>query len=196
MQSFWAASRDGGKRSHEGIDIFAPRGTPLLAITDGRITSTGDRGLGGKQVWLRDGLFGKTMYYAHLDSINVAEGQRVKLGDTIGFVGNTGNAKTTAPHLHFGIYKGGTGPVNPYPYVKQTEIPEIPTINSTTQGVITRNKTSIHQGPSSALDEVGRAQKNDTISVLGQYTSWFHVATKDSLKGFVPQNRVSALPSN
>lgn len=196
VQSLWAASRDGGKRSHEGIDIFAPRGTPLIAITDGRITSTGDRGLGGKQVWLRDGLFGKTMYYAHLDSINVVEGQRVKLGDTIGFVGNTGNAETTEPHLHFGIYKGSTGPVNPYPYVKQTEIPEITTLNTKTRGVINRNKTSIHQGPSSALDEVGIVSKNDTISILGQYGSWFHIVAKDTLKGYVSQNRVAALPSN
>tara|TARA_A100000171_G_C2139511_1_gene153605 strand:+ start:3911 stop:5047 length:1137 start_codon:yes stop_codon:yes gene_type:complete len=196
VQSLWAASRDGGKRSHEGIDIFAPRGTPLIAITDGRITSTGDRGLGGKQVWLRDGLFGKTMYYAHLDSIHVAEGQRVKLGDTIGFVGNTGNAETTEPHLHFGIYKGSTGPVNPYPYVKQTEIPEITTLNTKTRGVINRNKTSIHQGPSSALDEVGIVSKNDTISILGQYGSWFHIVAKDTLKGYVSRNRVAALPSN
>lgn len=196
VQSLWAASRDGGKRSHEGIDIFAPRGTPLIAITDGRITSTGNRGLGGKQVWLQDGLFGKTMYYAHLDSINVVEGQRVKLGDTIGFVGNTGNAETTEPHLHFGIYKGSTGPVNPYPYVKQTEIPEITTLNTKTRGVINRNKTSIHQGPSSALDEVGIVSKNDTISILGQYGSWFHIVAKDTLKGYVSRNRVAALPSN
>lgn len=196
VQSLWAATRDGGKRSHEGIDIFAPRGTPLIAITDGRISSTGDRGLGGKQVWLRDGLFGKTMYYAHLDSINVKNGQRVKFGDTVGFLGNTGNAKTTAPHLHFGIYKGSTGPVNPYPYIKQTEIPEIKTLNTTIQGIINRNKTSIHQGPSAALDELGRISKNETVSVLGQYESWFHIVSKDSIKGFVQQNRIEALPSN
>jgi len=196
VQSFWAASRDGGKRSHEGIDIFAPKGTPLLASTDGRIASTGNRGLGGKQVWLRDGLFGKTLYYAHLDSINVKEGQRVKLGDTIGFVGNTGNAVTTEPHLHFGIYKGKTGPVNPYPYVKKTEIPEITTLNTVTQGIIKRNTTMIHQGPSAALDGIAILSKNDTISVLGKYDVWFHVVAKDTIKGFVPQNRVETLLSN
>ena len=195
VQSLWAATRDAGKRSHEGIDIFAPRGTPLLAVSDGRISSTGDRGLGGKQIWLRDGLFGKTMYYAHLDSINVKKGQRVKLGDTIGFVGNTGNAKTTEPHLHFGIYNGSTGPVNPFPYVKKAEIPEITSVNSVIQGIIDRNKTSIYQGPSAALEEVGSLSKNDTVSVLGQYGAWFHVVARDSTKGFVPQNRVEALPS-
>ncbi|RDK88763.1 M23 family metallopeptidase [Marinirhabdus gelatinilytica] len=196
IQSFWGAPRGGGKRSHEGVDIFAPKGTPLIAITDGRISSTGNRGLGGKQVWLRDGLFGKTIYYAHLDSIAVKTGQRVQLGDTLGFVGNTGNAKTTEPHLHFGIYKGSTGPVNPYPFIKQTEIPEISPINKATSGSVKRNKTTIHQGPSSALDEIGQTNKNDTISIMGKYGRWFHIVTKDSLKGFVRDNQIDPFLSN
>lgn len=196
VQSLWAASRGDGKRSHEGIDIFAPKGTPLIAVIDGRISSTADRGLGGKQVWLQDGLFGKKIYYAHLDSINVQEGQRVKLGDTVGFVGNTGNAKTTESHVHFGIYKGSTGPVNPYPYIKQTEIPEITISNTTTQGTINQNNTTIHQGPSAAFKEIGALSKNDTLLVLGHYGAWFHIVAKDSTKGFVQQKRVDALPSN
>jgi murein DD-endopeptidase MepM/ murein hydrolase activator NlpD len=194
VESLWAESRDGGKRSHEGIDIFALKGTPLVAITEGRISSTVDRGLGGKQVWLRDELYGKTIYYAHLDSIGVKQGQYVKLGDTIGFLGNTGNAETLEPHLHFGIYKGTTGPVNPYPYIKRTEIPEIATPNTTTKGIITLNKTTIHRGPSAALEEVGTLSKNDTILVLGQYRAWFHMVTKDNVKGFVAQNSLEALP--
>ncbi len=75
--------------------------------------------MGGKQVWLRDGIFEKTIYYAHLDSIVTSEGKRVKLGDTIGFVANTGNAKTTA--LHLGIYKTN-GAVNPLSFIKKTEV--------------------------------------------------------------------------
>src|SRR5690606_36629102 len=94
VQSFWADPRDAGSRSHEGVDIFAAKGTPVVAVSDGRISFTGERGLGGKQVWLMDGLFGKRVYYAHLDSIAVNTGKRVKTGDTLGFVGNTGNAKT------------------------------------------------------------------------------------------------------
>src|SRR5690606_2142881 len=81
IQSFWGASRDAGRRSHEGIDIFAPRGTPVVAVTDGRITSTGDRGLGGKQVWVRDNKRGHSLYYAHLDSIPPLGNSRVKAGD-------------------------------------------------------------------------------------------------------------------
>lgn len=119
IQSFWEAPRDGGKRRHEGIDIFAKKGTPVVAVTDGYVTDTGDRGLGGKQVWQRAGMFGNSIYYAHLDRIAVAAGTAVKTGDTLGFVGNTGNAKGGAPHLHFGIYEGWQGAVNPLPFVYQ-----------------------------------------------------------------------------
>src|SRR5690606_29891858 len=109
IQSFWGANRDGGRRSHEGIDIFAPRENPVIAVTDGYVTSTGERGQGRKQVWLRDQKRNPSLYYANLDSI-ANEGRRsVKTGDTLGFVGNTGNARTTPPHLHFGIYKGYRG---------------------------------------------------------------------------------------
>jgi len=121
IQSFWEAPRDGGKRTHEGIDIFAKKGTPVVAVTDGVISDTGDRGLGGKQVWQRNGLFGHSLYYAHLDEIAVTSGASVKIGDTLGYVGNTGNAKGGPPHLHFGIYKGFGGAVDPLPYVYQTK---------------------------------------------------------------------------
>ncbi|MCX2838728.1 M23 family metallopeptidase [Salinimicrobium sp. MT39] len=89
VQSMWGATRDGGRRSHEGIDIFAPRGTPVVAATSGRVSSTGNKGLGGKQVWLRDTKRGNSLYYAHLDSIIARPGMRVKVGDTLGLVGNT-----------------------------------------------------------------------------------------------------------
>jgi murein DD-endopeptidase MepM/ murein hydrolase activator NlpD len=128
IQSFWEAPRDGGKRRHEGIDIFAKRGTPVVAVTDGIISDTGDRGLGGKQVWQRSGLFGNSIYYAHLDRIAVAAGSTVKTGDTLGYVGNTGNAKGGPTHLHFGIYEGWQGAVNPLPFVyrhKQIEAKDI-----------------------------------------------------------------------
>ena len=120
IQSFWGAPRSGGKRSHEGVDIFAPRSTPVLAVSNGRIGYTGEKGLGGKQVWLREGIFKKSIYYAHLDSIKVSTGKKVSLGDTLGFVGNTGNARTTAPHLHFGIYTSG-GAIDPLPFIRRSK---------------------------------------------------------------------------
>ncbi len=117
--SFWGDSREGGKRSHEGIDIFAPKGTPAVAAADGVVTGIKDGGIGGKVVWLR--LLNKnvTLYYAHLDKQLVQQGQQVKKGETLGFVGNTGNAKYTPAHLHFGVYTYA-GPIDPLPYVNKT----------------------------------------------------------------------------
>ncbi len=114
--SYWGAVRDGGKRNHEGIDIFAPQRTPAIAAIDGIITGVGDGGLGGKVVWLHPVNRNFTLYYAHLDEQLVQEDQAVKKGDTLGLVGNTGNAKNTPSHLHFGIY-GSTGAVDPFPFV-------------------------------------------------------------------------------
>jgi len=116
--SFFGVDRDGGARKHHGVDIFAERGTPVTAVIDGYVrTGTGARG--GEYVWLSGSMIGfgsARYYYAHLDSYAVESGDRVKKGDVLGFVGNTGNAITTPPHLHFGIYSGG--PVDPAPFLK------------------------------------------------------------------------------
>ncbi|RYZ44926.1 MAG: M23 family metallopeptidase, partial [Chitinophagaceae bacterium] len=102
--SIWGDDRDAGTRRHEGIDIFAPKRTPALAIAEGTVTSVREGGIGGKVVFMRPEGKPFTLYYAHLDEQLVTNGQRVKSGDTVGLVGNTGNARTTPPHLHFGIY--------------------------------------------------------------------------------------------
>ena len=107
VQSFFGVDRDGGARRHEGIDIFAPRGTPVIAAEAGRVTRVGNTPRGGKHVWVRGDQ--RSFYYAHLDSIAVSPGDRVRRGDALGTVGNTGNAITTSPHLHFGIYKFARG---------------------------------------------------------------------------------------
>jgi len=195
IQSFWADPRDAGSRSHEGIDIFAARGTPVVAVTDGVVASVGERGLGGKQVWLRDGLFGKSIYYAHLDSIAVSNGKRVKVGDTLGFVGNTGNAKTTAPHLHFGIYKSH-GAINPLSFIKKTEIQPNEKPSAIIKAVTLKNRAAVHKGPASVFKQFTSLKKNDTIIVLGKNQKWFHIQTKDSLKGYVNQSFLKELPSN
>ena len=115
VQSFFGAAR--GQREHQGIDIFAARGTPVLAAADGWISSTAPNQLGGNVVWVWDPARAHTLYYAHLDRHAVRTGQYVRRGDVIGFVGNTGNARTTAPHLHFGIYRRGLGAIDPLYYV-------------------------------------------------------------------------------
>lgn len=117
IQSIFGADRDGGRRTHDGVDIFARRGTPVLAAAPGIAYRIGITNLGGKVVWVRDPLRNFRLYYAHLDSQNVKDGDRIEIGDTLGFVGNTGNARTTPPHLHFGIYRSGEGAVDPVPFL-------------------------------------------------------------------------------
>jgi peptidoglycan LD-endopeptidase LytH len=116
IRSFWGVARDGGARKHEGIDIFAPKKAPVVAAADGVVTRVYENELGGKVVFMRPENKNLSLYYAHLDAQLVSAGQRVKLGDTLGLVGNTGNARTTPPHLHFGIYTMA-GPIDPLAFV-------------------------------------------------------------------------------
>lgn len=115
--SFWGVGRDNGTRKHEGIDIMAAKGSPAIASANGIVTRVNENALGGKVVFMRPENAFYSLYYAHLDSQLVAEGQRVKTGDVIGLVGNTGNAQFTVPHLHFGIYTN-SGAVDPLYFVK------------------------------------------------------------------------------
>lgn len=139
--SVWGDTRDGGKRRHEGIDIFAPKLAPAVAAGDGYITGVREGGIGGKTVWLR--LDGKnyTLYYAHLDKQLVHEGQRVKKGEVLGLVGNTGNAKYTPPHLHFGVYTYA-GPLDPLPFVNRDirKAPPVPDKKLTAQLKLTKSQ--------------------------------------------------------
>jgi len=118
IQSGFGAARDAGRRSHHGVDIFAPRGTAAVAASRALVRRVREQRLGGLTVWLHDRERGLHLYYAHLDEQLVAPGQWVEAGDVIGRVGNTGNARTTPPHLHFGIYAEGEGPVDPDPFLR------------------------------------------------------------------------------
>jgi murein DD-endopeptidase MepM/ murein hydrolase activator NlpD len=136
--SFWGAVRDGGERKHEGIDIFARKGTPVVAISDGVIASKGKTPRGGKVLWLKSSRHPWSAYYAHLDKQIAKEGQYVRKGQVIGTVGNTGNARTTPSHLHFGMYTA-KGPMNPLPYVKNS--PKVVASKTTV-----KKKTSVKKG--------------------------------------------------
>lgn len=118
IQSFFGDPRDGGRRRHEGVDVFAPRGTNVLAVTDGVVRRVGTRDLGGNIVLLWDEKRNLSYYYAHLDAQYVVNGQRVLVGDPLGAVGNTGNAVTTPPHLHFGVYEPRFRAVDPWNFIK------------------------------------------------------------------------------
>ena len=113
----WGYARPGG-RSHQGIDLFAAMGTPVVAVADGSLFNVGSNGLGGWRLWVRDGS-GNGFYYAHLSAYSPAavEGASVTRGTVLGYVGDSGDAKGTSPHVHFEIHPGGGGPVPPYPIV-------------------------------------------------------------------------------
>jgi len=113
----WGGARPGGK-THQGIDLFAATGTPIIAVSDAVLFKVGWNAVGGWRMWLRD-RWGNEFYLAHLSAYSPAarEGATVRAGTVIGFVGNTGDAKSTPPHLHFEIHPSGGSAVPPFPYV-------------------------------------------------------------------------------
>jgi peptidoglycan LD-endopeptidase LytH len=116
----WGGARSEG-RKHEGIDIFAPRGTPVTASTHGVVVRKGLNRLGGQVVGVV-GPAGWYHYYAHLDAWStVGIGDWVEVGTVLGYVGDTGNAKGTPTHLHYGIYVQGSA-TNPYPLLVPTAL--------------------------------------------------------------------------
>ena len=110
----WHAPR-GTDRLHEGQDIFAPKGTPIYSATAGYVYRIGENNLGGQTVSII-GAGGRVYYYAHLDSYapHLSEGDYVTTRTLLGYVGTTGNAQGTPPHLHFGVYTA-SGAINPLP---------------------------------------------------------------------------------
>lgn len=197
-QSFFGADRDGGRRSHHGVDIFAPRGTPALAATDGVIRSIRPNDLGGNVVWLRDAERGINLYYAHLDTQIVVAGQRVSAGDTLGFVGNTGNARTTKPHLHFGIY--ARGPVDPWPWVRQPtrRAPNLVADTSRLgQRVVVRTRSALLRArPADRADSVRTFSRDDVLTVVGANGAWYRVSSVNGESGYLPSRSVITATSS
>ena len=122
----FADARGGGARRHEAIDIHAPRGTPVVAAVDGRVVKLFNSRQGGLTVYEFDTGEAYAYYYAHLDRYaeTLKEGDAVRRGDRLGYVGTTGDAAPDAPHLHFAIYRLGPEkhwwqglPIDPYPFL-------------------------------------------------------------------------------
>ena len=114
----WGFPRSGGRR-HKGVDMFNSRNTPLLAVVSGTVRFSSNS-LGGLSTYVY-GNNGNKYYYAHLERhpSGISSGSRVNAGDVVGYLGNSGNARFTSPHLHFEIRPGGGSAVNPYPTVRR-----------------------------------------------------------------------------
>ncbi|HSG06885.1 MAG TPA: M23 family metallopeptidase [Longimicrobiales bacterium] len=187
--SGWGADRDAGRRTHQGVDIFAPRGTPVLATSDGVVNRVNVTPLGGKVVWLRDASRNANIYFAHLDSQAVRSGQRVRLGDVLGFVGNTGNARATSPHLHFGIYRRGEGAVDPAPFLRtpagtlselRADLGRLGTwVRMREEGIRLREAPGLR---AEVRRELGR---HTPLWVLAGSGDWYRVRLPDGVEGYV-----------
>jgi peptidoglycan LD-endopeptidase LytH len=188
IRSTFGDARDGGVRAHEGVDIFAPRGTPVIAVTDGYIRQARNTPTGGLVIWHADATRDLTYYYAHLDKLHVREGAWVRAGETIGEVGNTGNARGTSHHLHFGIYRPGTVPVDPAPLLAgTTELNEIggftAQLGQWTQ--VSGNGVRLRTSPSLAGAVIRELSAATPLLVLGDAGEWQRVVLNDGTTGFV-----------
>lgn len=183
--SFWGAARDGGARSHEGIDVIAPRGTPLIASVPGTITNVGVNSLGGNVVNLSADRLNISLYYAHLDQQLVQSGQRVQAGDTLGTVGNTGNAITTAPHLHLGIYRRGSGSINPLAFVESPQLPAATVTKRLGDTLRTREASPLFSSLPPSKVTRQRLPKNSIVWVEASTKGYYRVSTPDGIRGYV-----------
>ena len=189
VQSAFGAPRDGGRREHHGIDIFAPRGTPVLAAADGFVTRVGTTQVGGRVVWVSDLQRGQSLYYAHLDTQLVSAGTRVRTGDTLGLVGNSGNAARTAPHLHFGIYRRGWGAVDPYPFVHEPR-QQPPAIGASTAVFgdwvrIGRRDVRLRAAPGEWAPLIAVLALHTAARVVAASSGWYGVRLPDGTTGYV-----------
>ncbi|MCX2485324.1 M23 family metallopeptidase [Pedobacter sp. MR2016-24] len=195
IQSLFGDGRDAGSRKHEGIDIFSPFHTPVLAAADGTVTRVNENNLGGKVVWMRPEGKNYTLYYAHLDRQIAVEGQQVKSGDTLGLMGNTGNAKTTSPHLHFGIYTPG-GTVDPLPFVNPViqPLPEVTAAaNLLNTRARTKGKTNLYLSASLTDQSAVALPPATVIFINAAYKNAYGVELPDGKTGFIKSRQLTAL---
>jgi murein DD-endopeptidase MepM/ murein hydrolase activator NlpD len=131
LKDTFTESRGSG-RVHDAIDIMAPEGTPVFAVDDGKVAKLFKSDPGGLTIYHFDPSETHAYYYAHLDGYapGLTEGKLIKRGEVIGYVGSTGNAIASAPHLHFAIFVLGPKKrwwegqaINPYPILRMDQTP-------------------------------------------------------------------------
>jgi len=193
--SFFGDPRDAGSRLHEGIDIFAPRHTPVVAVAAGR-ASARTTARGGNVVWLRTP--GRSYYYAHLEKSAFTGSRTVEAGEVLGYVGNSGNAITTPTHLHFGVYRRGHGAVDPLPRLAARMFEDsLPPARFSPRYVRTHaGKLNLRAAPARSSDVLGQLSAGSVVRTLAIRGDWLRVVTPDDVAGWIHnayQEEVSAL---
>ncbi|MGW8265835.1 MAG: peptidoglycan DD-metalloendopeptidase family protein [Longimicrobiales bacterium] len=187
--SFFGDPREGGRRAHHGVDIFAPRGTPVVAVSEAYVRQVDTTLVGGRVIWLRDRRTGASVYYAHLHRILTRAGVQVSAGDTIGTVGNTGNARSTPPHLHFGLYSRGEGPIDPWDYLYQPPRESVPVeVQLAGLGKWARvgdQAIQLRDRPARRARVLTELPRHTAVRVMGGVGPWYRVRLPDGGSGFV-----------
>jgi len=191
IKSRFGVEREGGKRSHEGVDIFAKRLTPVVAVRDGIAQQSTNR-LGGNVVWLYDYKAFRRYYYAHLDFWAFKGVRIVSQGDTLGFVGNTGNAVTTPTHLHFGIYE--VGAVNPFPFLAPDDAEPRPIVAPerllASWVRITAARGNLRAGPAADAPSRDTLFRGELARVEAITSNMLRIRLPDGKAGYVSVSRV------
>ncbi|MEH3112998.1 M23 family metallopeptidase [Pedobacter terrae] len=190
IKSYWGDGRDNNVRKHEGVDIFGNFRTPVLAISEGTVTRVNENNLGGKVVWMRPKGKDYTLYYAHLDEQLAVEGQDVKTGDTLGLMGNTGNARNTPTHLHFGIYTFN-GAVNPLPFIDPiTKTPSAVTASSNKFNKMLRTifTTRMLSSPQSKATVLATLNTGTIVEANAATANYYKAELPDGSTGFIQSN--------
>lgn len=217
IASVFGDVRDGGARDHHGVDIFAPRGTAVVAAGGGSVTAVQHTPVGGRVIWQEDPTRGVAYYYAHLEDQHVVTGQRVEAGDTIGTVGNTGNASGTRPHLHFGVYLPGTIPIDPAPMlVGAVQPPDAAESggNGSAGGPlgagaplhdelllrgglarVTGSGVRLRSAPSTSGAVIAELRASAPVRVVGGINGWRRVILEDGTTGFIAARYTAVDPA-
>jgi murein DD-endopeptidase MepM/ murein hydrolase activator NlpD len=199
IRSRFGASRDGGARTHEGVDIFAPRGTPVVASVSGVVSDVANTPRGGRVVWVDSDEQDVSLYYAHLEAQLVRVGMRVRAGDTLGRVGNTGNARNTAPHLHFGVYQHGSRAIDPEPFLSSFRFARAPSrpagpdfnVKGLGSWIMTPpERTRLRDAPYDDARVLETLAPLTRARLVGGTSRWYRIALPDGVTGFIAVKRV------
>jgi len=195
--SWFGDPRDGGRREHHGVDIFARRHTPVVAPSDAEVSRVREGTVGGRTVWLRDEERGFSMYFAHLQEQKVRARDRVIKGQVIGTVGNTGNARTTPPHLHFAIYYRRSGAVDPVDFLRETDdSPTAVTADLQILGQWVRaraGRTSLRTSTAARSTQLSEVDPFTPMKVMAAAADRYRVLLPNGMSGYISPGRIESI---